>query len=127
MANETVKIINLWADEDGVSHFRDLEVDLRDIPQGGALSEPLKATNVWFRATPEGQHMDWHPAPRRQFVISLAGGVVELIASDGEVRLIGRGEVVLVEDTYGKGHKTKAFDGLPRLSVFIGLDDDTRF
>jgi hypothetical protein len=30
---------------------------------------------------------------------------------------------VLVEDTFGQGHKSKAFDGLPRHSIFIGLAD----
>lgn len=126
MDKETVKIINLWADEEGVSHFRDIEVALREIPQGGCISEPLKTTNVWFRTTPEAQDMDWHPAPRRQLVISLASGVAELTASDGEVRLVRQGDIVLVEDTYGKGHKSKAFDGLPRQSIFIGLADETR-
>lgn len=126
MVKETVKIINLWADEQGVSHFRDIEVDLTEHPAGGALSGPLKATNLWFRTTPGIQDMDWHPAPRRQFVISLAGGVAELTASDGEMRLIRQGDIVLVEDTFGQGHKSKAFDGLPRQSVFIGLDDETK-
>lgn len=123
MSEETVKVINLWADESGESHFRELEIDLREIPDGGALSAPLKSTNVWFRSTPPAQDMTWHPAPRRQFVICLQGGVAEITASDGEVRLIKPGEVVLVEDTFGKGHKSKAFDGLPRQSIFIGLAD----
>jgi hypothetical protein len=116
-----VKVLNIWADEDGVSHFREIEFDLKAIPQGGAISDPLKTTNLWFRQTPEAQDMGWHPAPRRQLVITLSGGVAELTASDGEVRLVKPGDIVLVEDTFGQGHKSKAFDGLPRNSLFIAL------
>lgn len=126
VARETIKIIKLWADEKGVSHFSDIEIDLAEHPAGGALSEPLKTTNAWFRTTPQAQDMDWHPAPRRQLVITLGGGVAELIASDGEARLIRNGDVVLVEDTFGQGHKSRAFDGLPRQSIFIGLAEETQ-
>jgi NADPH:quinone reductase-like Zn-dependent oxidoreductase len=42
-------------------------------------------------------------------VISLAGGI-SITASDGETRHIGVGEIVLVEDTTGKGHITKSAD-----------------
>jgi hypothetical protein len=45
-------------------------------------------------------------ALRRQYVISLAGGI-SITASDGETRHIGA-EIVLVEDTTGKGHITKS-------------------
>jgi hypothetical protein len=124
VASEKIKIINIWADEAGESHIRDIEFDLREIPQGGALSEPIATTHLWFRTTPQHQDMDFHKAPRRQLVITLSGGIVELTASDGESRLIAPGQIVLVEDTFGKGHKSKAFDGLPRYSIFIGLADE---
>jgi len=35
---------------------------------------------------------------------------------NGETRNIGAGEIVLVEDTTGKGHITKSSGGIPRLS-----------
>ena len=37
-------------------------------------------------------------------------------------RTIGAGEVLLVEDTFGKGHVSKAVNGRTRHSVFIPLD-----
>jgi len=123
MSKETFKLLNLWADEDGISHFREIEYAMHPIPQGGAVSDPVAATNIWFRQTEQDQDMDWHPAPRKQLVITLMGGVAELTASDGEVRHIHPGQVVLVEDTFGKGHKSRAFDGLPRESIFVGLAD----
>ena len=120
---DTVKVINVWADEQGESHFRDIEFDLKSIPAGGTLSDPLATGNLWFRTTPENQDFDFHVAPRRQLVIGLGGGVAELTVSDGETRLVKPGEIVLVEDTFGKGHKSKAFDGLPRLCIFVALPE----
>jgi hypothetical protein len=42
-------------------------------------------------------------------VISLAGGI-SITASEGETRHIGAGEIVLVEDTTGKGHNLHGRD-----------------
>jgi hypothetical protein len=123
MSANKIEVLNIWADEAGISHFREIEFDLEDIPQGGSISRPIAVTNLWFRATPEGQDMDFHPAPRRQLVVTLSGGVAQITASDGETRLVKPGDLVLVEDTFGQGHRSKAFDGLPRTSVFIGLAD----
>ena len=47
---------------------------------------------------------------------------VQITASDGEMRRIGAGEILLVEDTWGKGHLSKALDGKLRHCLFITLD-----
>jgi len=36
---------------------------------------------------------------------------VQTTASDGEARVLGAGEVMLVEDTTGKGHQAKTLEG----------------
>ena len=43
-------------------------------------------------------------------------------ASDGEARTIAAGEVVLVEDTTGKGHLSKAINDRLRHCIFVTLD-----
>jgi hypothetical protein len=65
--------------------------------------------------------LDWHPAPRRQYIINLDNGV-EITASDGETRVIGAGEVLLVEDTTGKGHLSKAINERVRNCIFVALE-----
>jgi hypothetical protein len=116
-----MRIHNLYADADGESHFRDIEVEwVQDLP-GGKLSERRSATGVIFRQTAGDYDLDWHPAPRRQFIVNLDAGV-EITASDGETRVIGAGEVILVEDTTGKGHLSKAVSGHARHSIFIPID-----
>jgi hypothetical protein len=53
-------------------------------------------TGIVFRETTTDYENSWHRAPRRQYVISLAGGISST-ASDGETRHNGAGEIVLVE------------------------------
>jgi len=47
---------------------------------------------------------------------------VEGRARDGETRRVKAGEVVLVEDTTGKGHLSKALDGKTRHCIFVPID-----
>ena len=81
----------------------------------------LPATGIIFRETSGDYDLDWHPAPRRQYIINLDGGV-KITASDGESRIIGAGEVLLVEDTSGKGHLSKSVGGKMRRSIFVPID-----
>jgi len=88
---------------------------------GGKLSKRFPATGIIFRETSGDYDLDWHPAPRRQYIINLDAGV-EITASDGEKRVIGAGEVFLVEDISGKGHLSKAVSGKMRHSIFVPID-----
>ena len=116
-----MRIHHLYADADGESHFGDIEIEwVQDLP-GGKLSRRLRATGVIFRETAGDYDLDWHPAPRRQYIVNLDAGV-EITASDGERRVIGAGEVLLVEDTTGKGHLSKAVAGQARRSIFIPIE-----
>jgi hypothetical protein len=116
-----MKIHHLYADKNGESHFEDLEVEFKESSRAGRLSARLPATGLIFREVPADYDLDWHPAPRRQYIINLDEGV-ELTASDGEKRRIGAGEVVLVEDTWGKGHLSKALAPRLRHCIFVTLD-----
>ena len=116
-----MRIHNLYADAAGQSHWRDIEVEWVEQTPGGRLSKRLPATGIIFREVPAQYDLDWHPAPRRQYIINLDAGV-EITASDGESRVIGAGEVILVEDTRGKGHLSKAVEGKVRRCIFVAID-----
>jgi hypothetical protein len=116
-----MRIHNLYADEAGVSHFRDIDIEWAHESPGGKLSRRLPATGVIFRETAGDYELDWHPAPRRQYIVNLDAGV-EITAGDGEKRVIGAGEVILVEDVAGKGHLSKAVSGRIRHSIFIPVE-----
>ncbi|MGE0543560.1 MAG: hypothetical protein AB7R89_25640 [Dehalococcoidia bacterium] len=117
-----MQYFRIYSGPDGETHFEDVDVALN--PGGGQseLSAMMPATGIIFRRSSADQHIDWHPAPRRQFVITLSGEA-EVEASDGEVRRIGPGTVMLAEDTSGKGHITRGVGTAERISLFVPLVD----
>ncbi len=116
-----MKYTRMYTGADGLSHFQDVDVPLSGGKGGQHLSELFKASGVIFRVTGADYDYDWHNAPRRQFVVNLEGSV-EIVASDGTTRRFGPGEILLAEDTTGKGHISRAVNGQPRNSIFIALD-----
>jgi quercetin dioxygenase-like cupin family protein len=116
-----MRIHNLYEDDQGVSHFRDIEVAWVEERHFSKLSARQPATGIIFRETSGDYDLDWHPAPRRQYIINL-DGAVRITAGDGEARVIGPGEVILVEDTKGKGHLSQAVGGEMRRSIFIPVE-----
>jgi hypothetical protein len=59
-------------------------------------------------------------APRR-YIIHL-DAAVKVTASDGESRVIGIGEVILVEHTTGKGRLSQHVEDKIRRSIFVPID-----
>src|SRR3712207_3575401 len=116
-----MRIHHLYADASGESHFEDVEIEWVEETRSGKLSRRFPAAGIIFREVPPTYDLDWHPAPRRQYIINLDAGV-EITASDGESRVIGAGEVLLVEDVTGKGHLSKAVNDRLRHCIFVALD-----
>ncbi len=121
-----MRITRITTDPDGVSHFDEIDVPLRSAGEIGRLSDRYPAAGVIFRETDPDYDYDWHPAPRRQLIV-LLDGEIEIEVGTGEKRRFSGGEILLVEDTTGRGHRTRALDGRVRRSIFIPLDDSTRF
>lgn len=120
-----MRYTRLHADRDGVSHFEDLEIELAPVdfaPPAGPLdvSAPVDTKQCLFASVPDGWEGDWHPAPRRQFWLQLAGQL-EVEAGDGEVRRFAPGAVVLLEDVTGKGHVTRTVGG-SAMGAFVQLE-----
>jgi hypothetical protein len=116
-----MKIHRLYSDEQGVSHFEDIEIEYIETTPSGRFSERLPATGIIFREVQPTYELDWHNAPRRQYIINLDNGV-QLTASDGEARTINAGEVILVEDVTGKGHLSKAINAQVRNCIYVPIE-----
>lgn len=116
-----MRITRIYTGDDGESHFEEVELELHDRGRSGRISEPWRATSVLFRETDGSYDLDFHNAPRRQLVINL-DGAVELETGDGTVRRLEAGEVLLAEDTTGRGHRSRAVGGKRRRSIFVPLD-----
>jgi hypothetical protein len=104
----------IYATPDGNSHFEDVTVAMGALEANTSTptsqaSAPIPVTDLNFRRMEAGADSDWHGAPRRQFVIILQG-VVEVTASDGEVRRFGPASMFLADDMDGK-HRTRPVDG----------------
>ena len=116
-----MRIHHLYADAQGESHWEDLEIACTESAASRRESARLPATGIIFRQVDPSYDLDWHNAPRRQYIINLDNGV-RLTASDGESRVIGAGEVILVEDVTGKGHLSKAINDRVRHCIFVPID-----
>jgi hypothetical protein len=117
----SMKIVRIYTGADNQSHFEDLEVPLKNDGKVGFLSERMKASGVVFRYTTGDYNYDFHPAPRRQYVVNLEGEV-EIEVGDGTKRILRTGDILLAEDTTGQGHISRAVAGKPRRSLFIILE-----
>ncbi len=117
-----MKIVRIYTGDDGESHFEDMDVELKDDSFGGVVSAPVAAKSVIFREVGGDYHLDYHTAPRRQYVVNLKGSV-EIETGLGEKRLLGPGDILLAEDTGGRGHISRSPDGEPRECLFIPLAD----
>jgi quercetin dioxygenase-like cupin family protein len=113
-------VTRIYSDSNGDSHFGEVTVPLQDGGTIGRLSEALPAKEVIFREVEPTYDYDFHTAPQRQYII-LLDGAIEIETSLGEKRIFRAGEVLLVEDTTGKGHKTRNLEPVKRRSVFITL------
>lgn len=116
-----MRVLRVYTGDDGESHFEDLEIALSSRGDVGKLSELVRATAIIFRETDARYSLDFHNAPRRQYVINLSGAV-ELEVGDGAKRVLGPGEILLAEDTTGRGHRSRAVGAEVRRSIFVTLD-----
>jgi len=116
-----MNITRIYTGTDGESHFEEIDIPLKDAGDIGALSDAVEATGIIFRETSETYDYDFHTAPQRQYVVML-DGEVDIEIGDGTVRRFTTGDILLAEDTTGRGHKSQAVDGRPRKSLFITLD-----
>ncbi len=110
----------LYTDEQGESNFEDVNIPLIDMGSIGYLSDVRDVESLQFRQNDADYDWDFHNAPARQFII-LLDGEIEITTSRGDVRKFSGGDVLLVEDTHGKGHKTRNIKKQIRKSVFIRI------
>lgn len=116
-----IVVERLYAGNDGFSHFETRELDLSEIDLGTGL-EFGEIGGMMLREPPLGVIQDFHCAPRRQFVLELRGSM-RIDCGNGEVRVIGPGEILLGDDLTGKGHHSTELTG-PRLQAIVYLPDD---
>jgi hypothetical protein len=118
MADETMAVWRIFSQPDGTSSMEQIEVPI----QNGA-SRLIPGQGVILRRMPRDMKAEWHTAPRRQMLATIAGeGEIE--TGDGQILVVKPGVITLVEDLEGKGHLTRGRGAEDRLAIVMPLSDD---
>jgi quercetin dioxygenase-like cupin family protein len=119
-----LRVTRLYTGPDGQTQADEINVKLEQSPgaPGGVERSEVNVTRLQFLRWPPGVVNDWHPAPARQYVITLSGrGEVEL--ASGKKILLEPGRVLLAEDVSGKGHITRTLGTEVWIRITIPLAD----
>jgi redox-sensitive bicupin YhaK (pirin superfamily) len=122
---DAVPVVRVYSDARGETHFEELAVPLAAAdfapPAPPVHLSALAPASRWgFLRVPPGWDGDWHPAPVRMVTVYLAGEV-EVEVSDGAVRRFRPGDVVLAEDTTGRGHRSRVVGAAAALLAVVQL------
>ena len=112
-------IFRLYTGLDGESHVEALPAD-----EAGSAGAARALGPIEFLEDTPGTFFDWHPAPRRQWVIILSGQL-EIGFGDGTQRRFGPGDARLVEDLTGRGHTTRVVGDVPCVVMLVAVERRT--
>ncbi|ANS41631.1 hypothetical protein Q5A_005745 [Serratia inhibens PRI-2C] len=82
----------------------------------------IPAHSFWFSNTIDEWQKGVHPAPRKQYVVTLKG-TLRFKVSDGSTFMIAPGTVLLAEDTEGEGHSWEMVDGDEWIRAYIPVSE----
>ncbi len=112
-----MKFMRMYTGDDNETHFEELPVEW--LERDGLATVPEGASGITFAQYEAGAFVDWHPAPRRQYIFHLTARM-EATAWDGSTLVAEPGDVVLAEDTTGRGHQTRTLT--TGVAAFITVD-----
>jgi len=115
-----VKVTRIYTGADGKTQVEEFEIPLKPRDAGSDLSASIAVTGLQVRRTTPEYFLDWHPAPRRQLVVTLSGESEIELEGGRKVRL-GPGHILLAEDTTGQGHISRAVASKDRIALDIAL------
>ena len=110
-----VRVTRLYTGSDGKTKVEEYEIPLKPQGKGTDLSATVSVKSLQFRRTNKDYDLDWHPAPNRQYVVTLSGES-EIELEGGRKLRLGPGHILLAEDTTGQGHISSSISLSP-LSV----------
>ncbi len=116
-----MQVVRIYTGDDGESHFEDIDLSYEQL-ETSERTAIENAEHLYFRRYQPGDFNDWHPAPRRQYSITLEGQV-EVGLGDGTKRVFGVGDVLLADDLTGRGHTTTVYGDKVRIAVAIPIID----
>lgn len=115
-----IRCVRIWTGDDGNSYFEEGHIDMPKGERGDALSGLSEVVSISFRETNARGAFEWHDAPARQFVITLAG-TLDFQTREGKHFTLRPGDVLLAEDTTGSGHSWQLVDDRPWQRAYVIL------
>jgi quercetin dioxygenase-like cupin family protein len=110
-----MKVVRVYTGADNQTHFEDL-----DLEAFATLAPKVGEGPIRLNRGPAKSSSDFHNAPRRQYVVIMAG-TMEIEIGDGSKRQLGPGDVLVAEDLTGKGHIMRGVGEDPRITLAVPL------
>ena len=107
--------------DNDVSKVETWTIGTKEHGHGTFVSDLIPCDSVRLAETESGGVYDWHPAPRKQVVVTLTGSI-EFTFGNGEVLLINPGDVFLAADVEGRGHKWRIVGDVPWRRLYVHID-----
>lgn len=86
------------------------------------VSKISSAKSIVFTTADKTWATSWHPTPRRQVVIMLAGAIT-IEVETGAKKRFNTGDIFILEDTRGRGHDSRVISEEPAVFGMIALVD----
>ena len=119
--HKALMMTRLYTGSDGQTHVEETEAKFT-VGGNNDVFKLMSITGAELHRAAPGTVIDWHTAPRRQYVITLSGqGEIEV--AGGKKFTVGPGHIDLVEDTTGKGHITRVTGNEDRVTLQLPLSD----
>ena len=113
-----MKFMRVYTGDDGESHLEELSPEFTD--REGTRTAAQDANGISFAHRADGSFIDFHQAPRDQYVLYLTASV-EVGLVDGSSMVMEPGDVLLANDTTGRGHTSRVVTG--GLCAFVPLGE----
>jgi quercetin dioxygenase-like cupin family protein len=91
---------HLYTGRDGQTHAEEIEAKF-NVGKTNEVYKMMATAGAELHRVAPGTVIDWHTAPRRQYVITLSGQA-EIEVAGGKKFHVGPGHIDLVEDTAGE-------------------------
>ncbi len=115
-----IRCVRLWTGREGASHVEIGRLDMRTGRNDDQVSAPMSSSHVTVEETAGGGTLEWHTAPVRQLVVTLAGTLL-FTTRDGEEFTLHPGDVLLAEDIEGSGHQWRLEGTDPWRRMYVVL------
>lgn len=114
-----MQVVRIFTGSDQKSHFEDIILKFSGEPTL-LTTEAQAARTIVFRSAPPRTVLDWHPAPCRQYVITVSGQW-DIVCGDGRTRRFKPGDVMLADDLTGQGHIARVVGDESHIFITVPL------